>query len=45
MVRERRGGEGKAEKKRERGRGRWRWRWRDDEALVSDWDRVALASA
>jgi len=44
MVRERRGGEGKAEKKRERGRGRWRWRWRDDEALVSDWDRAVLAS-
>jgi hypothetical protein len=44
MVRERRGWEGKAEKKRERGRWRWRWRWRDDEALVSDWDRAVLAS-
>jgi hypothetical protein len=44
MVRERRGWEGKAEKKRERGRWRWRWRWKDEEALVSDWDRAVLAS-
>jgi hypothetical protein len=44
MVRERRGWEGKAEKKRERWRWRWRWRWKDEEALVSDWDRAVLAS-